>query len=155
VHRDLTDHTDHTDHTEGTPMTTIAPVPEVPVDDEALTEAVRLADGFLAGTNELDEARRVELVDEIWTADGHFIDPLHEATGHAELNALYAQVHTNFPGYTFARIGDVERLARWMRFRWEFRGDDGSLLAAGTDVGEIVDGKIGRIVSFYDHLETS
>jgi hypothetical protein len=136
-------------------MSTIAPVPEVPVDDEATAEAVRLADGFLAGTNELDPARRAELITEIWAPDGHFIDPLHEATGHAELDALYGQVHVNFPGYVFARTGDVEPLGRWFRFRWDFRGEDGSLLAAGTDIAEITDGRLARIVSFYDHLETS
>ena len=136
-------------------MSTIAPVPEVPVDDRATAEAVRLADGFLAGTNELDATRRSELIAEIWTADGHFIDPLHEATGRAELDALYAQVHVNFPGYVFSRTGEVEPLGRWFRFSWDFRGGDGSLLAAGTDVAEIADGRLARIVSFYDHLETS
>jgi hypothetical protein len=137
-------------------MSTIAPVPEVPTDDASQAEAVRLADGFLAGTNELDPTRRNELIAEMWTPDGHFIDPLHEATGHAELDALYARVHVNFPGYVFARTSDVEALDRWIRFSWEFRGEDGSLLAAGTDIGEIGgDGRLVRIVSFYDHLETS
>ena len=136
-------------------MSTIAPVPEVPVDDTALAEALALADRFIDGTNELDPARRRQLVEGTWSPAGHFVDPLHEATGHDQLDALFAQVHINFPGFVFARTGTVERLQRWMRFSWELRGEDDFLLAAGTDIGEIADGKLDRIVSFYDHLATT
>ena len=136
-------------------MSTIAPVPSVPVDDDALAAAIDLADRFIAGTNELDSEARTALIESTWVPDGHFIDPLHEASGHAEMEALFQQVHINFPGYVFSRTGEVERLDRWFRFTWDFRGEDGSLLAAGTDTAEIgADGRLVRIVSFYDHLES-
>lgn len=136
-------------------MSTIAPVPAVPVDEQESAEAVAIADRFIAGTNELDQTARQELIRSTWTPEGHFIDPLHEATGHDEMEALFERVHTNFPGYVFSRVGGVERLQRWIRFSWEFRGEDGSLLAAGTDTGELGgDGRLVRIVSFYDHLES-
>lgn len=136
-------------------MSTIAPVPAVPVDEQETAEAVAIADRFIAGTNELDPATRKELVRSTWAPEGHFVDPLHEATGYDEMEALFEQVHTNFPGFVFARVGDVDRLQRWVRFSWEFRGEDESLLAAGTDIAELGDdGRLVRIVSFYDHLES-
>ena len=134
--------------TTNTPTETVA-------EDPALAEAVRLADGFLAGTNELDAARRRELIESTWTTHGHFIDPLHEAAGHDGLDTLFAQVHATFPGYVFTRTSDVERVDRWFRFGWELRGEDGTLLAAGTDTCEIADGALARVVSFYDHLATA
>lgn len=137
-------------------MSTIAPVPAVPVDDAATDAATALADAFLAGTNALEAVERSTLIAQAWQPDGHFIDPLHEATGHAELEALMTRVHENFPGYAFHRTGPVEPLGRWFRFGWEFRDDAGTVLAAGVDTAESgADGRLVRIVSFYDQLATT
>jgi hypothetical protein len=120
--------------------------------EPALADAVRVADAFIAGCNDLDDARRRELIATTWTADGHYVDPLHEATGHGQLDALFDQVHVAYPGHAFTRTSAVQRVGRWFRFSWDLRGPDGALLAAGTDTGELVDGALARIVSFYDHL---
>jgi hypothetical protein len=131
-------------------MTTTDHAPDAPAAEAALAEAVRLADGFIAGTNELDAARRAELIADVWTSTGHFIDPQFEATGHDELDALLAGVHATLPGVVFHRTSEVERLARWFRFRWELRAEDGTVVVAGSDTGEIDGSKLARIVSFYD-----
>ncbi|MGY6501788.1 MAG: nuclear transport factor 2 family protein [Acidimicrobiales bacterium] len=137
-------------------MTALAPVPAVPVDDAAVASATALADLFLAGTNALEAVERGTAIAGAWQPDGHFVDPLHEATGHGELDVLMATVHRNFPGYVFHRTGPVEPLGRWFRFGWEFRDDAGTILAAGTDIAESGDdGRLVRIVSFYDHLATT
>jgi hypothetical protein len=131
-------------------MTTTERSSDTTAADPALADAVRLADGFLAGTNELDPARRAGLIAEVWTDDGHFIDPQFEATGHAELDALLAGVHATLPGAVFRRTSEVERLGRWFRFSWELRAQDGTVVVAGSDTGEIEGTKLTRIVSFYD-----
>jgi hypothetical protein len=131
-------------------MTPTDAITDMTADESALAEAVRLADGFIAGTNELDPARRADLIAEVWTPNGHFIDPQFEATGHEELDTLLAGVHATLPGAVFRRTSQVERLARWFRFSWELQAEDGTVVLAGTDTGEIDSSKLARIVSFYD-----
>ena len=46
-----------------------------------MSDFTKLAEQYIATWNETDPSARRALIDEIWAADGRYIDPLAEVTG--------------------------------------------------------------------------
>lgn len=73
---------------------------------------------YLDCWNETDQVARRKAIEAVWAADAEYIDPLAEARGRAEIDALIAGAQSQFPGLVFARIGPVDAHHRQARFRW-------------------------------------
>lgn len=110
-------------------------------------------DAYFDLLNETDPAVRARLVTEVWTEDGAFYDPLHEATGHDALVEMVAAVQAQFPGQRFARTSGIDGHHGLVRFGWELRAEDGTTTVAGLDVGIVApDGRLTRIAGFFGPL---
>jgi hypothetical protein len=110
-------------------------------------------DRYFAMWNEADVARRAEHIAQAWTDDGRYLDPMLEAQGHAELSEMVDGVQAQFPGCRFQRVSGIDVHHDAIRFAWELVDADGSVLAAGLDVGVLgSDGRLQSITGFFGEL---
>ena len=107
----------------------------------------------LAAYNEADPVRRRLLIAEAWAADGELVDPPVDGSGHAGIDQAIATVHDAYPGATFRRTTDLDAHHAFVRYGWEMRGRDGTLVTTGLDVAEVAgDGRLRRVVGFLGEL---
>jgi hypothetical protein len=123
---------------------------------ESTADLVR---AYLAIWNEADAAARQAQIARTWTDDATYTDPLFDVAGHEGIEAMIAGFHAQFPGVTFRQIGEIEAHHDRVRFSWELvpAGGD-TVIAAGTDVGVIEDGRLRSVTGFFDQapvLETA
>lgn len=109
-----------------------------------------LVASYLAIWNETDDRARRMLISEAWTEDATYVDPMFEATGHDQLDGLIAGFQSQFPGLTFRQVRDTESHHDLIRFSWELAPDGGEIIAAGTDVATISDGRLQTVAGFFD-----
>ena len=118
-----------------------------------MRDVTRTVDTYLAMWNETDPARRSQHIERAWVADGHYVDPLAEATGYAALGAMVSGVQTKFPGHRFRRTSGVDVHHDQLRFGWELAAPDGSVVVGGLDVGAMApDGRLRRITGFFGEI---
>lgn len=115
-----------------------------------MTHITQLIDGYISMWNETDAARRQDLIEQTWTETGSYVDPLMQAQGYAELDAMVQGVHTQFPGLQFRRTGEIDTHNDRVRFAWELGPEDGPGLAGGVDFGLIIGGRLQTISGFLD-----
>ena len=114
----------------------------------AVTE---LVDRYIATWNEADAGRRRALIDRTWTAEATYADPMMRGDGRDGIDAMIAAVQARFPDHRFRRSGPIDSHSSRIRFRWELAPQDGPVLVAGTDFGEIArDGLLSGITGFID-----
>ncbi|MFJ3234351.1 nuclear transport factor 2 family protein [Streptomyces sp. NPDC086787] len=91
-----------------------------------------------------------------WTADGGYTDPLAEVRGHAQIAAVIAAAHEQFPGFAFRPLGAVDGHHDTARFSWELVNEtDGSAPVAGFDVLTLdAEGRITQVLGFLDRVPT-
>lgn len=121
-------------------------------DTTAPTETAALVDTHLEAYAEPDRARRTELLAQVWADDGQLLDPPFDGTGIAAIADLVDTVLEHFPGHAFRRTTAVDEHHAYARYGWELVGPDGTVAVGGTDVAEIVDGRIVRVVGFFGDL---
>ena len=118
-----------------------------------MSDVTRTVDTYLAMWNETDPARRSQHIERAWVADGHYVDPLAEATGYAALGAMVSGVQTKFPGHRFRRTSGVDVHHDQLRFGWELAAPDGSVVVGGLAVGATAsDGRLRRITGFFGEI---
>lgn len=117
------------------------------------TDFERLARGYVAAWNQSDPAALRGAVDELFTADVRYVDPLVDVTGRAALVATVTAVREQFPLFTFRLAGPVDGHHDQVRFRWELGPADGDAPIAGFDVA-VTDGagRISRVCGFLDRV---
>ncbi|MEU6284210.1 nuclear transport factor 2 family protein [Streptomyces sp. NPDC047028] len=89
-----------------------------------------------------------------WAADGGYTDPLAEVRGHAEIAAVIAAAHAQFPGFSFRPLGTVDGHHDTARFAWELVNEaDGTAPVAGFDVITLDgEGRIRQVLGFLDRV---
>src|SRR5688500_16269598 len=95
------------------------------------TDITETVDTYLAMWNEEDPARRAELIEKAWAAEGRYTDPLQEAEGHAALSAMVEAIHAHYPGQRFRRTSGVDAHHDEVRFGWELGVPGGDVTVAG------------------------
>ncbi|MGY5012250.1 nuclear transport factor 2 family protein [Streptomyces sp. 900105755] len=93
-------------------------------------------------------------VAEAWAPEGGYTDPLADVSGHAQITAVIAAAHQQFPGFVFRPLGAVDGHHDTARFDWELVNEaDGSAPVAGFDVVTLSeDGRILRVLGFLDRV---
>src|SRR5688500_10017434 len=110
-------------------------------------------DTYLAAWNEIDEARRAELIDQASTPGGRYVDPMLEAEGHAAIPEMTASVQATYPGHRFRRTTQIDGHHDLVRFGWELVAPDGAVTVGGIDVGVLADdGRLQAITGFFGDL---
>jgi len=118
-----------------------------------MSNVTATVDAYLAMWNEEDSSRRGELIEQAWTADGNYVDPLLEADGHQALTEMVSAVHSQYPGHRFRRTSGIDCHHDQVRFGWELAAPDGAVTVAGLDVGTIAaDGRLLSITGFFGDL---
>ena len=108
---------------------------------------------YLDCWNETDPVARRKAIEEVWAADAEYIDPLAQARGRAEIDALIAGAQSQFPGLVFTPIGPVDAHHRQARFRWGLGPEGGAFLVEGFDVAVVnEENKITAVLGFLDKL---
>jgi hypothetical protein len=121
--------------------------------ETATRDVTTTVDAYLAMWNEEDPARRAELIEQAWTTDGSYLDPLLEADGYAALDAMVAAVHAQYPGHRFRRTSGIDAHHDQVRFGWELAAPDGAVTVAGVDIGTVAfDGRLRSITGFFGEL---
>ena len=120
-----------------------------------MSDFTKLAEQYIASWNETNPSARRALIDEIWAADGRYIDPLAEVTGRDQIDALIAAAQQQFPGMTFRLAGTVDAHHDQARFTWEL-GPDGTDLVVGFDVAmRDGDGRLALVLGFLDRVPSA
>lgn len=110
-----------------------------------------IAERYIATWNETDPGRRRKLVDELWADDASYVDPLAEAHGRDEIDALIAAAQARFPGMRIRLAGPVDTHHRQARFTWAFGPEGAEPIVVGFDVA--VANEAGQLVSVLGFLD--
>jgi len=112
-----------------------------------------VAERYLACWNETDPQARRKLIDEAWTENATYSDPLAEVSGREAISELIGMAQARFPGMVFKQAGAVDAHNRQARFRWSLGSEGAESLVDGFDVIVVdADGKIATVLGFLDKV---
>jgi hypothetical protein len=116
-----------------------------------MSNVTTLVRTYFAIWNETDPAVRQTLIADAWAEDARYVDPLLDISGRAGVEAMVAGFQQQFPLVMFRQIGETEAHHDRIRFSWELvpAGSD-TVIAAGTDVAVIADGRLRSVTGFFD-----
>lgn len=118
-----------------------------------MSDFTELAEQYIAAWNETDPSARRALIDEVWSASARYTDPLAEATGRDQIDAVIAAVQDQFTGMKFRLAGAVDAHHDQARFTWELGPDGGDPIVVGFDVAQRdSDGRLALVLGFLDKV---
>ena len=109
---------------------------------------------YLDVWNETDPAKRRAAIDDLFTDDVRYIDPLASVSGREELDGLIAAAQGQFPGLAFS-LGDhpVDAHHDQARFTWELGPDGDAAVVIGSDVAlRDAGGRLALVLGFLDKV---
>jgi hypothetical protein len=110
-----------------------------------------LIDRYLATWNETDPVKRRALIDEVFSPEASYLDPMAQARGREEIDATIGAVQAQFPGWVFTGAGPVDAHHQQARFTWALGPAGGDPVVVGFDVA-VADGD-GRLSTVYGFLD--
>jgi hypothetical protein len=114
-----------------------------------MSEITTTIDTYLEAYGEADSTRRLELIEQVWAADGQLVDPPLDAAGHDAISNMAAAVQGQFPGHRFRRSTDVDAHHGFARYGWELVSADGTVAVSGVDIAEVDDARLRRVIGFF------
>lgn len=118
-----------------------------------MSDFAELAEQYIATWNETDPSARRALIDEVWSAGARYTDPLAEAAGRDQIDAVIAAVQDQFAGMKFRLAGTVDAHHDQARFTWELGPDGGDPIVVGFDVAQRdADGRLALVLGFLDKV---
>ena len=117
-----------------------------------MTDHVTIARRYIELWNERAQNRRRALLNENWTADASYVDPLMKGDGPDSIDALIAGVQQRFPDFSFTLIGEPNGYGDHIRFSWGLGPDGVDSPIKGTDFAVLKDGRIRSITGFLDQV---
>jgi len=120
-----------------------------------MTDAQTIATNYITTWNETDAKARADLIARHWTDSPRYVDPLMSAQGVKELSGMIGAVHDRFPGFVFRLINTPDGHGDYARFGWGLGPEGVDALVEGSDVVEVKDGRIDRVIGFLDKLPAS
>jgi len=120
-----------------------------------MTDPETVARTYLQTWNETDQARRHARLEDHWTRDAIYVDPLASARGSEAIGGLIGGVQERFAGFSFALLGQPNGHGPFVRFSWSLGPNGAEPPIKGSDVIELRDGKISRVIGFLDQVPAS
>jgi hypothetical protein len=112
-----------------------------------------LAQRYIDTWNETDPDARRAAVDQLYTEDARYIDPLAAADGRDAIAAMIGSVQEQFPGFVFRLAGTVDGHHNQARFGWELGPAGAEAPIVGFDVAVAdADGRIQTVLGFLDKV---
>ena len=116
-----------------------------------MDDMTNLVQRYLETWNETDADLRLQTIEDVWTEDGTYVDPLADVGGRTQISNLIAAVQQQLPGMVFRLRNGVDAHHNVARFGWELvPPDGGESVVEGFDVAVIEGGRINRVVGFLD-----
>ncbi len=113
--------------------------------------ATELAESYIAVWNQTDPVARRRAIEELYSQDARYVDPLAVAQGREQIDATIAAVQAQFPDFTFRLAGPVDAHHDQARFTWELGPDGGEAPIVGFDVAVTDDdGRLELVLGFLD-----
>ena len=100
--------------------------------------------------NEPDAQRRSVMIAELFTEDVVFSDPQMTVTGRTELAAAVTGLLAQGPGFVFTPVGDFRGVGSLGLRAWRLGPPGAEPVLGGTDVVEVVDGRIAKLWTMLD-----
>jgi len=117
-----------------------------------MTDALSIANNYIATWNETDEHRRAALIAVGWSKAASYVDPLMAAQGQEAIAGMIGTVQARFPGFVFALEGSPDGFGDNVRFSWGLGPKGQEPLIEGTDFARIEDGLITSVTGFLDKV---
>ena len=96
--------------------------------------------------NERDADRRAAALNELFVAEPLMYEPTNVVQGRAAISAVAGNLLDQFgPTFRFISIGRAVGHHSLGSLRWEAGPEGGSVVVTGTDVAEVVGGRIARL----------
>jgi hypothetical protein len=112
-----------------------------------------MVERYLAVWNETDPAARRSAIDDVFTDDVRYVDPLAAVTGRDALNEVIGAVQRQFPGFVFTPGGPADAHHDQVRFTWRLGRPGEEPPVLGFDVAERgPDGRIRLVLGFLDRV---
>ncbi len=110
-----------------------------------------LAQRYIDAWNETDPAARRAAVDELYSEDARYVDPMAVAEGREAIAATIGAVQGQFPGFVFRLVGPVDAHHEQARFGWELGPAGQQAPIVGFDVA-VTDGagRLQTVLGFLD-----
>ncbi|MET0235042.1 MAG: nuclear transport factor 2 family protein [Kibdelosporangium sp.] len=117
-----------------------------------MSEYQSIAQRYIDSWNERDADKRREIIDELYTSDASFTDPLVTVTGPEAIDQVLAGGQRQFADLEFT-LGPVDGHHDIARFTW-FLGAPGAEepIVAGFDVIVLSAGRIKHVHGFLDKV---
>jgi hypothetical protein len=115
-----------------------------------------IAERYIDAWNETDATTRRALIDELYTQDAGYTDPLLDANGRDQIDAAIEGAQQQFAGLVFSLAGPVDSHHDTARFQWHL-GAPGAdePLVVGFDVAVAEGGQLRRVYGFLDKVPTA
>jgi len=120
-----------------------------------MQDPATVARTYLQAWNETDAGRRARLIAESWRTDARYVDPLMSGEGPEQIGALVDAVQQRFPGFRFVLLGTPDGHGDHVRFSWALGPEGAEPPIKGSDVVELHEGRIARVVGFLDQVPAS
>ena len=111
-----------------------------------------LIDRYIEVWNETDAGKRSALLQADWNGDASYVDPIAKAVGREDIGGLIGGVQQRFAGFRFALTGTPNGYGEYVRFSWSLGPAGAEAPIEGSDVLEIVNGRIARVIGFLDKV---
>lgn len=112
-----------------------------------------LRETYLAVWNETDSEARSGMLSKTWDEAASYVDPLGEVVGIEAISAVIDAAHSQYPGYVFSPVGDVDLHHDVARFQWGLGMPGEPPAAVGFDVvSTSPDGRIQSVIGFIDKM---
>jgi len=115
-----------------------------------------LAQRYIDVWNETDPVARRSAVDELFSEDARYVDPMALAQGREAIAATIGAVQAQFPGFVFRLAGPVDAHHEQARFTWELGPTGQEAPIVGFDVA-LTDGasRLQMVLGFLDKVPTA
>lgn len=112
-----------------------------------------LAQRYIDAWNETDPTARRAAVDQLYSEDARYVDPLAVAEGREAIAATIGAVQAQFPGFVFRLAGPVDAHHDQARFGWELGPAGQEAPIVGFDVA-VTDGagRLQTVLGFLDKV---
>ena len=118
-----------------------------------MTTYDELAQRYIDTWNETDPSARRAAVDQLFTEDARYVDPMAAADGHEAIASMIGAVQQQFPDFRFRLAGPVDGHHDQARFGWELGPEGSPAPIVGFDVTvSDASGRIQTVLGFLDKV---
>ena len=117
-----------------------------------MTDVTTVVETYLDAWNETDPDVRRRLIEQTWTEDASYLDPLMAGEGRDGIDTMIAAAQQAYPGHRFELAQGPDAHNDRVRFTWHLHGPDGNgPVAVGIDFGTVAaDGRLRTVTGFLE-----